>query len=123
MESEFCMKCGRELKPGAVFCNGCLDEMEKYPVKPGIVVLLPSQKGAHPKQPQRRKYAVVSPEEQVIKLKKRVKSLCAALILALAAAAALGWYTVMDLLENEEIRFLPGQNYSSQSTSEPSGTE
>ena len=123
MESEFCMKCGRELKPGAVFCENCRTEMEKYPVKPGIVVLLPNRHGQHQKQSQRRKYPTVSPEEQVAKLKKRITSLWIALILTLAATAALGWYTVTDLLEDEEIRFLPGQNYSSQSTSEPSGTE
>lgn len=118
METEFCMKCGRELKPGAVYCDGCLAEMENYPVKPGIVVLLPNQHSTHQKQPQRRKYPAVSPEEQLVKLKKRIKALWLALILTLAAAAALGWYTVTDLLEDEEIRFLPGQNYSSQTSSE-----
>ena len=123
MESEYCMKCGRELKPGAVFCEGCQTEMEKYPVKPGIVVLLPNQHGTAQKTSQRRKHPAVSPEEQLAKLRKRITSLWVALVLTLAAAVALGWYTVTDLLENEEIRFLPGQNYSSQSSSEPSGTE
>ena len=123
MEGEFCMKCGRELKPGTVFCDGCLAEMEKYPVKPGIVVLLPNQHNSHQKQPPRRKHPAVSPEEQVAKLKKRITSLWMALMLALAVMAALGWYTVTDLLEDDEIRFLPGQNYSSHSSSEPSGTD
>ena len=123
MESEFCMKCGRELKPGTVFCDGCLAEMEKYPVKPGIVVLLPNQHNAQPKPAPRRKHPAIPVEEQMTKLKKRVISLWMALILALAAAAGLGWYTVMDLLEEREVPFLPGQNYSSESPSETSSAE
>ena len=68
MESEFCMKCGRELKPGAVFCDHCQAEMEKYPVKPGIVVLLPNQHNTQPKPAPRRKHPAIPVEEQVAKL-------------------------------------------------------
>ena len=33
-----CMKCGMEVPEGQVFCNGCLEVMDKYPVKPGTPV-------------------------------------------------------------------------------------
>ena len=36
-----CMKCGKEVSEGQVFCEECLTEMERYPVKPGTPVLLP----------------------------------------------------------------------------------
>ena len=33
-----CMKCGRETQNEKVFCEDCLLEMEKYPVRAGSVV-------------------------------------------------------------------------------------
>ena len=33
-----CMKCGRETQDEKVFCEDCLLEMEKYPVRAGSVV-------------------------------------------------------------------------------------
>lgn len=117
-----CMKCGRDLESGQVFCEECLAEMEKYPVKPGTVVLLPhrpSQQTAK-KLPQRRKPA---PEEQVLTLRKSVRGLVCALILAWAALAGVIYLAVTQYME-EEPGFLPGQNYSSISkATEPSGTE
>lgn len=122
MESELCMKCGREVKPGQVFCDECLEEMEKYPVKPGVVVLLPHRPAAVPKPSPKRRHPVISPEEQVVRLKQRVTRLTLALILATAVALGAGWLVVSDLLKNDEIPFLPGQNYSSeQSTHIPTG--
>jgi len=116
MESEYCMKCGRELKPGTVFCEGCLAEMEKYPVKPGVVVLLPHRPAQNPKNPGRRKHPVVPLEEQVARLKKRLRDTIIALVLALAALAGTGWFAVTQYLENQEEGLLPGQNYSSESS-------
>ena len=37
------MKCGREIPVGQVFCDECLEDMEKYPVKPGTAVQLPAR--------------------------------------------------------------------------------
>lgn len=41
-----CLKCGREIEEGQVFCNDCLVQMAKYPVKPGTAVQLPSRGSA-----------------------------------------------------------------------------
>ena len=35
-----CMKCGREIGENRVFCDLCLADMEKYPIKPGIAIQL-----------------------------------------------------------------------------------
>ena len=43
-----CMKCGRDLEPGQVFCEECQAEMKKYPVKPGTVVQLPRRREEAP---------------------------------------------------------------------------
>ena len=36
-----CIKCGKESAAGAEFCEECLKDMERYPVKPGTPVILP----------------------------------------------------------------------------------
>ncbi len=87
-----CIKCGRETQGGQVFCQDCQAEMEKYPVKPGTPLVLPSRPAQPPvkKKPARRRN--LRPEEQVPILKGKVRWLTAALIVAILAfllAAAL----------------------------------
>ena len=104
-----CMKCGREAPEGQSFCQDCLLEMEKYPVKPGTVVLLPKRREtASPKKPPRRR--TVSPEEQLRILKKRVRVLTALLVLLLAMLASLVYPAARYLMS---LQRRPGQNYSS----------
>ena len=38
-----CLKCGKKPAQHAVFCNECLEVMERYPVKPGTVIHLPKR--------------------------------------------------------------------------------
>ena len=123
MESQQCMKCGRELKSGEVFCETCQTEMEKYPVKPGVVVLLPHRPTHTPKSTKRHRYHQIPVEEQVVKLKKWVIGLWISLILALSAAGWLGWLQIQDWVEEQANRFLPGQNYSSDQNSAIETTE
>lgn len=120
MEEKKCLKCGRPCREDQVFCKECLAEMEKYPVKPGVVVLLPPKEKP---RPSRRRAAPPAAEEQLAKLKKRMAALRIALALALGAAGVFGWLAVSDWLDQEEIQLLPGQNYSSETTSAPSETE
>ena len=121
MEEKKCLKCGRPCADDQAFCGECLAEMEKYPVKPGVVVLLPPKESTRPAP--RRRYAAPSPEEQLVRLKKRLTALRLALILALAAAGALGWLAVSEYLQEEEAGPLPGQNYSAEEDSSPSETD
>lgn len=121
MECKECMRCGRELSSGQVFCQECQEEMEKYPVKPGVVVQLPRRQTYQPKPAPRRRG--LTPEEQVKKLKRQVKQLWISLAAALVAAAALGWVLVGDILEKDEVKWLPGQNYSAETTQQTDGAE
>ena len=118
MEMELCMKCGRELKSGQVFCDGCLADMENHPVKPGVVVLLPDHKAAAQRSAARRKYSTVSPEEQISRLKSRVKRLRITLVLVSLLALAAGWLVVSHWMHRNDNSLLPGQNYSSEKTQE-----
>ena len=116
MEPKKCPKCGRDAAENMAFCAECLAEMEKYPVKPGVVVLLPQHE--KPAKVTKRRHTSVPVEEQLIKLKKRVSALALALILALGAAGVLGWMVATDFFEDSPVK-LPGQNYSSETPANP----
>lgn len=117
-----CMKCGREIQESQVFCQDCLLEMEKHPIKPGTVVQLPRRvETTGTKKLHSRRRGNVSPEEQVKLLKKRVRILTIALIAAIALLVALAFPTVEHLMEKNEI--LPGQNYSAVTSVEPAEAE
>lgn len=111
-----CMKCGRETTAEQVFCEDCRLEMEKYPVKPGTVVLLPNRREAvAPKKTQRRRGP--SLEDQVKALKKRVKLLTILLAMCAVLIAAMAYPTVLYFSEDH---FKVGQNYTTVvSTTEP----
>ena len=119
MEPRKCPKCGRDAAEHMAFCTECLAEMEKYPVKPGVVVLLPQREKEH--RPVRRRHASLSPEEQLVRMKKRISALALALVLALGAAGLLGWMAATDFLQETPVR-LPGQNYSSETPLTPDGS-
>ena len=110
-----CMKCGREIALGQVFCKECLADMEQYPIKPGTPVPMfnPNTVTA-PKRPtnvRRQK----KPEEQVISLKKWILRLSIALftvVLGFSIVTAI----LINRLENTEHTVSPGQNYSSLDT-------
>lgn len=91
--------------------------MQRYPVRPGTVVQLHSRKEtAAVKKVTRKK--IVSPEEQVEKLKKQVRSLWLSLILASILVAALAVPTYQHWKESQK---KIGQNYTTvTATSEPS---
>lgn len=107
-----CIKCGREIDPGEVFCSICLEEMEKHPVKPGTVVLLPPKQAEYLPKKQPRRRHIPSPEDQVKRLKRRCRILVAVLLLTLAAAGFLG-YVAREAIGQLDIQKFWGQNYSS----------
>ena len=105
-----CMKCGREIPQGQVFCDGCLEVMKKYPIKPDTAVQLPRRnlQSAVKKQPARRR--PLSPEEQIPPLKRsirRLKIAVAVLVLLLATALVVGF---LHLWSHDNLPELP--NYT-----------
>ena len=105
----YCMKCGREIRENAVFCPNCLAEMEKYPVQPGTVVLLPRRR-EHSILKKLPKRHVPTAEEQIAVLRKRVMWLSVLLVVCIAVIVLMFNPTMHYVLdEHYEI----GQNYSS----------
>lgn len=111
----YCMKCGRDVEEHQVFCEECRLDMEKYPVRPGTVVLLPNRtENTSVKKPYAKRRAVPTPEEQVKHLKKCLRLTLTLLLVTLAALAVLMYPTVESLLNQQQ--FALGQNYTSITT-------
>lgn len=105
-----CLKCGREIEEGQVFCNDCLVQMAKYPVKPGTAVQLPSRgSAAVSKKVHSRRRGKAAPEEQLKALKVRVRILSILLAACVVLLIVLSVFTLRYMSAN---RLLPGQNYS-----------
>ena len=104
-----CMKCGRDLEEGQIFCANCLEVMEKYPVKPGTPVHIPVRREDPParRAPRRR---MLPPEEQIRKLRRRNRVLFTLTVLLLTATVLLGSVALQHFME--EKGYSPGQNYS-----------
>ena len=107
-----CMRCGRETPGEQCFCEECLLDMERYPVKPGTVIQLPSRRGDAPQRKQSRRKSI-SPEEQLKILKRRLRGVCVSLVICLLL---LGLAVYSLLRHTGEDRFAIGQNYSSVTT-------
>ena len=114
-----CLKCGRDLEEGQVFCDLCLETMAKFPVNPGTPISLPKPREAAPVRKSSRLKLPPTPEEQVKRLRKRCRWLTAFLVLFLAGCIALGVVSIR--LAQESKKPARGQNYSTmETTMEPS---
>ena len=112
----YCLKCGKETREEAVFCDACLAVMDRFPVKPGTPVQLPIRPAAPVKKAAPRKRAP-TPEERLLRLRRLVKWLALALVstlLALALTVSLLVHTVSQAREEDEI----GKNYNTVGTGE-----
>jgi len=115
-----CMKGGREMDGEGAFCQDCLLEMDKYPVEPGTVVLLPRRRETAP-QKKAVKRQKPSPEEQLAVLRRRM-GLLVLLLIVCFAAIALMFQPAMHYIRDEHYEI--GQNYSSVTqASTPAPTE
>lgn len=104
-----CMKCGREIPSGQVFCEDCLLDMAKYPVDPDIKVAIPRRASTTGfRKPSKRR--TLTADEQIASLKRAVRILAILLVLVTALAIALAFPAYEHLRDD---RFAPGQNYSS----------
>ena len=106
-----CMKCGREISLGQVFCKECLADMANYPVKPGTPVQLPSQSATVSPRRARSPRKPRKPDEQIIILKKWLIALSVSLFTVILAACVT--ITILShKLDEANNNALPGQNYS-----------
>lgn len=82
-----CMKCGRQLPLGQVFCKECLADMANYPVKPGTPVQLPAEQKTSVRRSPARKAR--KPEEQLSRVRRLMTVMMLVFTLVVAAATVL----------------------------------
>lgn len=117
-----CMKCGRDFTEDQAFCAECLTEMERHPVRPGTVILLPNQETTPPKKQPRKKKTALSAEDLVPVLKKKVWSLRLIALVLTLLLTAISVVAIQAVTELDWQRLL-GQNYSTVDSSAPSSTQ
>lgn len=105
-----CMKCGREIEEGQVFCIDCLKDMARYPIRPGTAVHLPKRPSYMSIRRAVPKRKAIPAEELVKKQRKLIRRMALALTILSLLAALLAYPATVHLLENSDS--IIGQNYS-----------
>lgn len=103
-----CLKCSRETSEGQVFCDECLAQMKKQPIKPGTPVNLPQRPASTPRS---EKHAVVRPEDQIVRLEARVAQLRRTVTVLALTVILLGGILMFWLIQSNGIPDI-GQNYT-----------
>lgn len=105
-----CIKCGKQVSEGQVFCDECLQDMQHHPVKPGTPVILPNRPST-PAPKRRHTRKARKPEEQVRALKTTVTWL-ALLLAVVTLLLALCVFRLIQTRPDNVPGEPPGQNYS-----------
>lgn len=104
-----CLKCGKETEATQVFCPECLEQMSRYPVKPGTPVHLPNRPAVHERQPVRKRER--TPSQTIAELQTLIRWLTvtiAVLSVLLCATAGFLIHTLDDKSDTDTI----GRNYT-----------
>ena len=106
----YCLKCGKDTKGDHVFCQSCIEIMDKYPVKADAHVQLPNRSATSAQRRSGKKRHLVTPDEQIATLQKRVRRLALlALVLILLLSASV---VVIARLSKENENLQPTAQYS-----------
>ena len=104
-----CLRCGREIEEGQVFCFLCESIMVKHPVKPNTVVTIPERSVRIRTTPSRKPQR---PEEDTDQLRRTILQLRLWICMLMAALMlCVGVLTWQEL--NRDTEPAIGENYSS----------
>ena len=106
-----CMKCGRETAGDAVFCSDCLEHMEHHPVPANTLVYVPTEKDRAAVKKHSTIRPVITAEDQIKRLNKRLHVMGLLFALAFGAAVFLGLLS-LDTLHELNVSNLIGKNYT-----------
>ena len=105
-----CMKCGRETKEDAVFCEECLEHMARHPVPANTLVYVPSEKDRAASKKHTVSHPVMTHEDQIKRLNRKVQTLSLLLALTVGVAIFLGLLSA-DALHELSVSDFMGKNY------------
>lgn len=83
-----CIRCGKETDVDQIFCDECLQDMERHPVKPGTPIQLPVRENRSAVKRSSFKLASSKWQDRIFRLKYIIFWLIV-LVVLLAAALAL----------------------------------
>ena len=110
-----CLKCGRDIDDGQLFCGGCLEVMQKYPVKANTAVQLPHRdENTNVKKSSSKRRQAPTTEEKLQTANRFLRRILILWLITLGLLIA-SLYPAVQFLLGETFR-LPGQNYSTFST-------
>ena len=107
-----CMKCGRETQADAVFCEDCLDHMERHPVPPNMLVYVPSEKDRHSVKKHGTGTPIITAEDQIKHLNKKIHSQRLVIALFFCVIMFLTLLS-MDVVHELNVSKFAGKNYTS----------
>ena len=110
-----CMKCGREIADQQAFCENCLTEMAKYPVKPNATVHIPLRNEAPVVKKKPRKLRDAKAEDLLRRKKLMIRCLWVALAVAVAGFLITAGM-LLQLMHATKTAPNIGQNYGTVST-------
>ena len=105
----YCLKCGKDTKGEAVFCQSCLEVMDKYPVKPDVHVQLPNRANAGQKRSGKKRIQF-SADEQLVILRRRMRKVVALVLLLIILLSASVAAIIHLMGENEALQ--PSASYT-----------
>lgn len=105
-----CLKCGKKTTDEQVFCDDCLSSMAAYPVKPDVHVQLPNRPVAQAVKKTGRKRRTLTPEDQIVILRWRVRRLIALVLLLAVLLGVVGTILADVVLHHEDLEL--GKNYT-----------
>lgn len=114
-----CLKCNRETEDNQVFCNECLEQMKKDPIKPGTPITLPTRP---PSKPRVKPHPQIRPEEQIDQLEFKVTHLHRWIVLLVTALMIVSGIFIYFLWSNDAELDI-GQNYTPMETMAPTETK
>ena len=112
-----CMKCGISINEEQVFCDKCLQDMQRYPVKSNIQVTIPVRPVVSAAKKRNRRHRSSLQDVQVRRLKIKLRLAHTALIVVLIAFFILA-AIMMKYLSDNRTEYTPGQNYNTMPSTE-----
>lgn len=110
-----CLKCGKSTEDGQVFCNECLELMQKHPVKPGTAIHLPNRETPHPEKKPPVLHREPTAAEQIENLRKMIRWLLG-VIAVLSVLLLLTAGMLLHVLNKGASSDIIGRNYTTTST-------
>ena len=113
-----CIKCGKKTRDELKFCPTCLAAMELYPVKADVHIQLPNRQKTDATKKSGRKRHITPPEEQVVQLRKSLRTARIFCILLAVLLCVTGAMLLNAVLFHPEEGVDLGKNYTYDSSME-----